>query len=99
MIVESDIIISHAGAGSIINALKNIKPLVIVPRLVEFGEHTNSHQVDLAKAMHEKKKAIACMDISRLGDALKMAENFRPNMESDRQRLVAALVNYTGKFK
>ena len=99
MVQNADVIISHAGAGSIINALRNRKPLIIVPRLVEYGEHTNSHQVDLAKAMHERKKAVACMDISKLEQCLKDSWSFRPNIDSDRQKLVAALNSYVGKMK
>jgi UDP-N-acetylglucosamine transferase subunit ALG13 len=99
MVENADVIISHAGAGSIINALRNRKPLIIVPRLVEYGEHTNSHQVDLAKAMHERKKAIACMEISKLEQCLKDAWSFRPNIDSDRQKLVVALNKYMGELK
>jgi len=93
-ISKADIIISHAGAGSIINSLRNRKPLIIVPRLVEFGEHTNSHQADLAKFLHERKKAIACMDIGELEKALGLASKFSPAIDSDREKLVKALNNY-----
>ena len=99
MIEQADIVISHAGAGSIINALRNRKPLIIVPRLVEYGEHTNSHQRDLAKAMNERGKAIACMEMGGLEEAMKQAWKFRPNLDSDRQKLVACLNDYTGKMK
>ena len=93
---EADLVISHAGAGSIINALRNRKPLIIVPRLIEFGEHTNSHQVDLAKAMQERGKAIACIDVRLLQNAIKNAENFKPDLESERGKLVEALNKYAG---
>ncbi len=43
---DADVIVSHAGMGSIINALKLKKPIVIFPRLSKFGEHRNDHQVD-----------------------------------------------------
>src|SRR3989344_4591972 len=96
MIEQADIVISHAGAGSIINALRNRKPLIIVPRLVEYGEHTNSHQVDLAKAMQEKGKAIACNDLRLLQNAIKNAENFKPDLGSEKEKLVGALNRYAG---
>ena len=45
----ADIIISHAGAGNIITALSYKKPIIIVPRLGDLGEHTNNHQLELAE--------------------------------------------------
>ncbi len=44
--LDAEVIVSHAGMGSIINALKLKKPIVIFPRLSKFGEHRNDHQVD-----------------------------------------------------
>ncbi len=42
------VIITHAGAGTIIEALSYKKPVIVVPRLKKFGEHTDDHQIDLA---------------------------------------------------
>lgn len=42
----ADVIVSHAGMGSIITSLEYNKPLIIVPRLARFGEHRNDHQLD-----------------------------------------------------
>lgn len=85
---NSDLIISHAGAGSIINALKFQKPLIVVPRRKEYSEHTNNHQIDLAKALGEKKKAIAVLDLKELLKAIKKAKHFNPKTKSDKQNLV-----------
>lgn len=70
---SADIIICHAGAGSIINALKNKKHLVIVPRMKKFHEHTDDHQLDLAEAMEKDGKAVCVRDVERLPDAIKAA--------------------------
>lgn len=43
------LVISHAGMGSIINALSSGKPIIIVPRRAELGEHRNDHQIATAK--------------------------------------------------
>lgn len=42
---EAEIVVAHAGMGTIISAIEAGKPLVIMPRLMEFGEHRNDHQV------------------------------------------------------
>lgn len=42
---KANIIIGHAGMGTILTCLTNQKPLVIMPRLFKFGEHRNDHQL------------------------------------------------------
>ncbi|AXR06865.1 glycosyltransferase [Salinimonas sediminis] len=41
-----EVIISHAGMGTIITAIKRSKPIIIVPRVAALGEHRNDHQKD-----------------------------------------------------
>ena len=48
---EADLIISHAGMGTIITALVKKKPIIVVPRLVKFQEHRNEHQLGTCKQM------------------------------------------------
>ena len=85
---KADVVVSHGGAGTIINALRLGKKLVVVPRVKKFGEHTNDHQLDLAKALEKQGKCIAVYDIAELGKALKKAQSFRPVIASNRERLV-----------
>lgn len=42
--LDADIIVSHAGMGSIISALSYNKPIIIMPRDSKLGEHRNQHQ-------------------------------------------------------
>lgn len=55
-------VVSHAGAGSILSALKAGKPLVLVPRLRRFGEHVDDHQLELAEALAQRKKAVIVLE-------------------------------------
>jgi UDP-N-acetylglucosamine transferase subunit ALG13 len=48
---KADLIISHAGTGTIISALVNKKPIIVIPRLVKYNEHRNDHQLATAKQM------------------------------------------------
>jgi len=73
---KADIVISHAGVGSIIIALKYKKPLIIVPRLKKYNEHTDNHQLQIAKAFENENKAIVVYDIEKLGNAIKNAKKF-----------------------
>jgi len=45
---SADLVIAHAGIGTIINAVELSKPLLIMPRRHEFGEHRNDHQLATA---------------------------------------------------
>ena len=42
---DCDFIISHAGMGSILTALRVKKPIIIFPRKAALGEHRNDHQL------------------------------------------------------
>ncbi len=96
---EADTIICHAGAGSIINALKNRKHLIIVPRLKKFNEHNDDHQLDLAEAMESEGKAVCVYDVDNLPDAIKKAATSAvPNMSDVlEKRLVEYLGSLEGK--
>lgn len=45
---EAEVVIAHAGMGSIISALRHARPIVIMPRRASLGEHRNDHQVATA---------------------------------------------------
>lgn len=42
---EADVVVSHAGMGSIITAFDYSKPLIVFPRQLKYCEHRNDHQV------------------------------------------------------
>jgi len=53
--LRADLIISHAGMGTIISALQNNKPTIILPRSAALGEHRNEHQLATAKILEKLK--------------------------------------------
>lgn len=44
---EAHFVISHAGTGSIISALKKRKKIIVGARLSEFDEHIDDHQLEI----------------------------------------------------
>jgi len=95
----ADIIVSHCGAGSIINALSNRKALILIPRLKKFNEHTDDHQLELARALEKEGKAIVIYSVDRLPEALEKARDFRPDAARNRAGLVKAINNYLGSLE
>lgn len=85
---KADIVISHGGAGTIISSMLQGKRLVVVPRLQRFAEHTNDHQLDLAKSLSKEGKAIALEDIEQLEEAIERAAVFKPRIASNKRNLI-----------
>lgn len=70
LIARADLIVSHAGMGSILSALTAAKPIIIVPRSAALKEHRNEHQSATARAMEGKPGITVVWDISRIGKTL-----------------------------
>ncbi|MCX8190176.1 MAG: glycosyl transferase [Candidatus Diapherotrites archaeon] len=93
-IKKADVVVSHSGAGSIISALANKKPLIIVPRLKKYDEHTDDHQLDIANALERMNKAKVVCDMENLCEALLNAKKTCSKMQSSRQRLIARIKKF-----
>lgn len=78
LINKADLIITHGGVGSIITSIEQGKKVIAVPRLKEYNEHVNNHQLDIVKSFDEMGYIIGVTDVSQLGDALKRIEKFEP---------------------
>lgn len=81
---EARVVVSHAGAGSIVTALKEKTPVIVVPRLKKYDEHMNDHQLEIAKAMSENKNVTVIYDVEDLDDYLKLDFNFVEEFVNDK---------------
>ena len=50
----ADIVVAHAGMGSILNALELGKPILVVPRHGEWDETRNDHQIATARRLGDE---------------------------------------------
>lgn len=62
LLEEASLIVAHAGIGSILMAQKFSKPLLIMPRRAELGEHRNDHQLATAHAMERRTGVYVAYD-------------------------------------
>ncbi len=51
---QADVVISHAGIGTLLAARRHRKPIIIVPRRAALGEHRNDHQMATARQLENQ---------------------------------------------
>lgn len=89
---EARVVVCHAGAGSILTALEQRTPVIVVPRLKKFNEHMDDHQVDIAEAMSENQRVKVVYDMEDLEKSLKSEFTFVDRCNEN--KLVDSLKNY-----
>ncbi len=91
----ADIIITHGGTGVIIKSVKMGKCVIAVPRLSQYGEHVDDHQIQLITEFQKANMLISCMDTSELPAALEKAKEFRPlPYQSNSQKIMDNIEKY-----
>ncbi len=86
---QCDLVITHGGTGTIISALKNGKKVVAVPRLANYGEHVDDHQIQLITQFSRNNLICECMDLGKLDEAINEAyeRQFTPYKSNTNQFL------------
>lgn len=69
-VAQADVLIMHAGAGSVIQAVRAGKAPIVMPRRAMLGEHVNDHQVEFAHALEVAGKVRVAEDAEGLRRAL-----------------------------
>lgn len=77
LFTEARLIVSHAGMGNIISALKFGKPIIIFPRLASLREHRNDHQMATAMRMNELGCVYVAYDKTQLKE-LVLCKDLKP---------------------
>lgn len=72
---QATTIVSHAGMGTILSALRFEKPILVMPRRARLGEQRNEHQLATARRLLELDKIHVALDehellqrLDRLGE-------------------------------
>ena len=93
IVQDARVIISHAGAGSVIAALAARKRIIVVPRLRRFSEHVNDHQLEIAAELQRVGYVESCTSVDELPRIL-----FRNSSCAPREERRAPLVTYFGRW-
>jgi UDP-N-acetylglucosamine transferase subunit ALG13 len=78
LINECDILITHAGVGSILTGLNKMKVVIAAARLSKYKEHINDHQIQIVEKFDRLGYIIPLKDFNRLDKVLAKARKFKP---------------------
>ena len=86
-VARADVVVSHAGMGTILTALELGKPVLIMPRRAALGEQRNDHQLATAKKLAALGLATVADDESQLADCLRRLDQLRVAPQERTQEL------------
>ena len=75
---RADLIICHAGVGTILTALKKGKKIIAAARLKQYGEHVNDHQLQILDNFTAEGYILALEDFDKIDLLIKQAKRFTP---------------------
>lgn len=72
-LANSDVVVIHGGVGTLRAALDAEAHIVAVPRLSEYGEHVDDHQVEITEAFVDQGYVLQCLKMTDLENAIRTA--------------------------
>ncbi len=97
---EADLIITHGGVGSIITSIRKGKKVIAVPRIHEYGEHVNNHQIEIVKTFNEQGYIIGIEKVEDLKQALEKVKKFQPKKyEINNKLMLKTIEEFIDKIK
>ncbi len=94
-VLSANIVIMHAGAGSILHAIQAGKVPIVMARLRKFGEHVDDHQLEFAEALAAEGRVLLMHDGGELVHAAK--EGLRRQSAMPTQPRHTQLVDLVGE--
>lgn len=92
---NADLIITHAGTGSVIPPLKLGKKIIVFPRRQKNKEHLDDHQLELKNIFTEAGYTLSAENKDELRIAIKKSKTFKPKkFISNNKRINDLIINY-----
>lgn len=89
------LIVSHAGIGSIMTALRYNKPFIIVPRMKKHGENRDDHQLEIAVEIENEEIATVVYDVKNLEKLINSGQLYsRKGFNNEKTILIDKLRRY-----
>ena len=97
LVDKARIVITHGGPSSFIMPLQIGKVPVVVPRMKEFDEHVNDHQLDFARAVAERQgNIIVIEDVTKLSETL---DNYETIVNGMKNGLISNNEKFCNRFE
>ncbi len=102
LLTRSEVIVAHAGVGTVLLALKLGRVPIVMPRLAALGEHLDDHQLEFARRLAELCRVLVAFTPEELIETIqnysrRVGDCLPPGPSAERRDLVAALRNLTGR--
>lgn len=94
-IEECEIIITHGGVATIMNALKKKKKIVVIPRLKKCGEHVDNHQLELVSKLAKDNYIYSLAKDEKINEVIEKIRNEKIVFEEyvfDNHKLIDSLI-------
>jgi UDP-N-acetylglucosamine transferase subunit ALG13 len=93
---EAQVVVTHAGVGTVLNVLSQGKRPIVVPRLRVFGEAVDDHQLHFARRLGAAGLVVDVEDLRLLGRVVDEAAGARVSSSVESNGLVSELREYIG---
>jgi UDP-N-acetylglucosamine transferase subunit ALG13 len=91
-LADAQLIVSHAGVGTIASALALGKRVIVMPRRKVFGEAVNDHQVSTAERFSTAGHVLLANDAQQLPGCFATVATFSPKPRSAQPKAVAQYI-------
>lgn len=89
---KADIIITHAGTGSVTDALALDKKVIVCPRLKKYNEAVDDHQLQLAEVFGKEGYVLVMNDGDDFDKVFKNVKTFKPKkFKSNTKKFISEL--------
>lgn len=92
-IMEARLVITHAGVGSIVTAMKYNKKIIAVAREKQYGEHVNDHQKEILDEFTNAGYILGLYDMKDLATTLAKVPDFIPKQYQSSTDKVIAIID------
>ena len=78
LIEKSDIVVTHAGTGSIVTSLLKGKKVIVMPRKKKYAEHNDDHQTEIAEMFESEELIVHWREGEEFSDVFNRLNGFAP---------------------
>ncbi|WP_428312171.1 glycosyltransferase [Hydrocarboniphaga sp.] len=94
---EAELIVAHAGIGSVLSAQRNRKPIILFPRLAKLGEHRNEHQLATVRQLAGRAGFYSATTEQELSELIRQRATLEmPNVRQSASKV--SLIEHLAEF-